>query len=345
MNVIRRLHSRVGGEKTRTCRAYFLEYDGPRFTMVELLVTLAIVSLLAAWILPMMARGRDAARHARCLAQLHQLGVAFGAYQNDFQGYLPPINRWNARAWRISGASAHDMDKSHPDVALGWPVLLGGLYLDSGLDGDLPDDRPVFQCPFDTPGRRYAARGGAVPLYGNAAKRPAGRLSYTRPKAEGVDDSLAPFCDDEPRLATYFWPYRPLDGRCRTPANPSPSCGYACADRARFVTPRQVMLLAENHENIYQIQDAWNAQTAHDQWWTFLRTPPEKSNPATTHWTLHRGGKAAVSGNGLMADGHASNFTPDERPHLRWRLTKRPRGFPPRGFHPAAQPYGFLPDP
>ena len=48
---------------------------GCAFTLVELLIVIAIIALLAALLLPTLARGKAAAKSAACKSNLRQLGV------------------------------------------------------------------------------------------------------------------------------------------------------------------------------------------------------------------------------------------------------------------------------
>ncbi len=59
------------------------------FTLVELLVVLAIVSLLAAILFPVFAQAREKARQTVCLASEKQLGLAFFQYASDYDDALP----------------------------------------------------------------------------------------------------------------------------------------------------------------------------------------------------------------------------------------------------------------
>lgn len=56
------------------------------FTLVELLVVLAVIGILAGLLLPVLARGKSSAQRIRCVANLHQLGLACQMYWGDHAG-------------------------------------------------------------------------------------------------------------------------------------------------------------------------------------------------------------------------------------------------------------------
>ena len=59
------------------------------FTLLELLLVVAIIGVLAAILLPALSRARESARRASCLTNLSQLGIALQCYAEENEGQLP----------------------------------------------------------------------------------------------------------------------------------------------------------------------------------------------------------------------------------------------------------------
>ncbi|MBP7936653.1 MAG: type II secretion system protein [Phycisphaerae bacterium] len=61
----------------------------PAFTLIEILVVVAIIALLIAVLMPSLGRARAAARTTQCLSNEHQFGVAIAAYATSNRDWVP----------------------------------------------------------------------------------------------------------------------------------------------------------------------------------------------------------------------------------------------------------------
>jgi prepilin-type N-terminal cleavage/methylation domain-containing protein len=59
------------------------------FTLIELLVVIAIIAILAALLLPVLARAKSKAWTAQCQSNLHQISLGMKMYADDFNGFYP----------------------------------------------------------------------------------------------------------------------------------------------------------------------------------------------------------------------------------------------------------------
>ena len=63
----------------------------PAFTLIEMLVTIAIIAILAALLLPAIGRSKEQGKSTACLSNLRQLGIAVTLFTQDNENKMPVI--------------------------------------------------------------------------------------------------------------------------------------------------------------------------------------------------------------------------------------------------------------
>jgi prepilin-type N-terminal cleavage/methylation domain-containing protein len=98
------------------------------FTLIEMLVVIAIIAVLAAILFPVFGRARENARRTVCLSNLQQIGAAIAIYEGDAGGFLPTWSLGQAGRPNLTGPT----DKAGPMSLPGatWDTSIGS-YLRS----------------------------------------------------------------------------------------------------------------------------------------------------------------------------------------------------------------------
>ena len=144
------------------------------FTLVELLVVLAVVAVLAALSVPVYARITQSSRAVACMSNLRQLGGALQLYLNDHAMVMPTL-----------GAARADKNAA-------------GAYIDNTLNTYAANPK-VFACPADTLGDATAS---GTSYYWNSLLNGQAAASLHLLRLSTTQSFIPVLCDKDP-----FHPY------------------------------------------------------------------------------------------------------------------------------------------
>ncbi|HPO13374.1 MAG TPA: DUF1559 domain-containing protein [Candidatus Hydrogenedentes bacterium] len=129
------------------------------FTLIELLVVIAIIGILAAILLPALARARESARRSSCANNLKEMGLVFKMYAGEANGYFPRVH--GDQPWGDSfpdscengvnqASLAPYMKAIHPEYLADVNVLVCPSDPETGPESPLHivQDAPGQTCPF-----------------------------------------------------------------------------------------------------------------------------------------------------------------------------------------------------
>lgn len=246
------------------------------FSLLELLITVTIVALLAALMLPVLALVREGSRSAVCLNNLRQIGLGDMAYAADHRGMMTPS--------KIE-FETYDAGQS-PDWAGSWNTSwMEQLFPYMAKNSNRADSKEVYTCP--------------------QAKLE--RKAVQWPSTYGANGSVHPFCSDyrgnKPGRPDHTqWSYI----RAMQIPRPSEVIGFMDASVNSVGTSTETLLYS-NYQTVHELRkiEIWRAESPVDgpygvgTWYNNNNTDRNAYFPRWRHQRNTRGGAVFV-------DGHAA---------------------------------------
>ena len=129
-----------------------------RFTLIEILVVVAIIGILASLLLPSLSRARKNAKKISCVNNLKQLGIINLMYTQDNDDYFP---------WRRTGAGTKVTYDDYLSAYDGRNLSLAEMNLDGLSEAQAKGE--MYSCP-SSPFSIEPKRSYAINLNGGNSK-------------------------------------------------------------------------------------------------------------------------------------------------------------------------------
>ena len=267
------------------------------FTLIELLIVIAIISLLAAILFPVFAGVRERARQSSCASNLKQIGFAVMQYTQDNDEMMPPVVSRTCLAnasfvlspvaWQSGGTPQCGAGTQHP----GWMEAIYSYVKNKSLF-ICPSD---YQSKLDWNSSTGAADKSSYGMNYFLGWSPKGTVNYsgTGPNYWGSGSAAGSECDQSTNSAAQS------------------SCGDSGYPIARIPRAAEIVLMTEFGANTNLISGGGQGRRADYYYFPFYYGPFSYANPLSgnyctlgTSCSMRVATSHASSTNFLFVDGH-----------------------------------------
>jgi len=236
------------------------------FTLIELLVVIAIIAILAAILFPVFAQAKAAAKHAKTVSNVKQLGTTFALYMADSDDVYPRRTTVNWNGWATGECNGSFGCESWDKLILPYmknvDIFASDIdrspyvpYWNGNMRGQIKRSYDVTKYLFPTHGGMAWMPNGSFaipPVNGTAVPAPASTIMLTEKR--NWAQTCAPWWEFSSYWECWNWGTGTTNTEPNTPADYYAGIDYSNANKAAFtfadghVTSRPRGFLFPGHE-------------------------------------------------------------------------------------------------
>ena len=244
------------------------------FGFTELLVVIAVIAILAALLLPALAKAKQKAQRISCVNNLKQLGIGYRLWEGDHGDLTPAQQTVSKGGWKNAGGPGAAVADGIIGPGIGQVTASGVAYNFKLMKNELGQSPKIVACPADERAPAMSFDNGFTGQYVSYFVNPAASDTYPQSIAGGD---------------------RNLGGMAGDPA--APDAGYGFSGAAPGDSAGSDVVLNTGAATVVLVSGGNTA------------SPNTTGNKVGWSMKLHSAGNPAGAGNIILSDGSAQQVT------------------------------------